>query len=52
HEMLRTFNCGVGMVICLPAEQEAAAIASLNADGERAFRLGIIEKGAGKVRFR
>ncbi|MCH7508477.1 MAG: phosphoribosylformylglycinamidine cyclo-ligase [Proteobacteria bacterium] len=52
HEMLRTFNCGVGMVICLPAEQEAAAIASLNADGERAFRLGIIEKGAGEVRFR
>ena len=52
HEMLRTFNCGVGMVICLPAEQEATAIASLNADGERAFRLGIIEKGAGEVRFR
>ena len=52
HEMLRTFNCGVGMVICLPAEKEAAAIASLTSDGERAFRLGIVEKGDGEVRFR
>ncbi len=52
HEMLRTFNCGVGMVVCLPAEKEADAIASLNSDGERAFRLGIVEKGDGEVRFR
>lgn len=52
HEMLRTFNCGVGMVICLPAEKEADAIASLNSDGERAFRLGVIEKGDGEVHFR
>ncbi len=52
HEMFRTFNCGVGMVICLPAEKEAAAVASLNSDGEHAFRLGIIEPGDGEVRFR
>ncbi len=52
REMLRTFNCGVGMVICLPAEKEAGAIASLNSDGEQAFRLGCIEKGDGEVRFR
>ena len=52
REMLRTFNCGVGMVICLPAEKEADAIASLKSDGEHAFRLGCIEKGDGEVRFR
>ncbi len=52
HEMLRTFNCGVGMVICLPAENETDALESLSSDGEHAFRLGIIEKGDGEVRFR
>ncbi|MCZ6559866.1 MAG: phosphoribosylformylglycinamidine cyclo-ligase [Gammaproteobacteria bacterium] len=51
QEMLRTFNCGIGMVICLPAENEAAALASLRTDGENAFHLGIIEKGDGQVQF-
>ena len=52
HEMLRTFNCGVGMVICLPAENETDALESLSSDGEHGCRLGIIEKGDGEVRFR
>lgn len=41
-EMYRTFNCGVGMVVVVPAEQADAAIAHLNAAGESAWRLGEI----------
>jgi phosphoribosylformylglycinamidine cyclo-ligase len=39
-EMLRVFNCGVGMAIVVAAEHEARALAMLAAAGERAWRLG------------
>jgi len=42
HEMYRTFNCGVGMVICVPAEQTDSAIALLSAEGEQAWKIGEI----------
>lgn len=42
HEMMRTFNCGVGMVICVAEEDVDAAIALLNAEGESAFIVGEI----------
>ena len=41
-ELLRTLNCGVGFVICLPDAQADAAIAQLEAGGEQAWRLGHI----------
>ncbi len=44
HEMYRTFNCGVGLVIALPAEQAQKAIDILNQEGENAWLLGSIEK--------
>jgi phosphoribosylformylglycinamidine cyclo-ligase len=40
--MLRTFNCGIGLVLCLPAASADAACAALEAAGERAWRLGHI----------
>ena len=43
HEMHRTLNCGVGMVICVPAETAEQAIEFLNKQGESAFMLGTIE---------
>ena len=43
HEMYRTFNCGVGMVIALPADEADKAIAFLNAKGENAWKIGIIK---------
>ena len=43
HEMHRTLNCGVGMVICVPAETAEKAIDFLNNQGENAFMLGTIE---------
>lgn len=40
HEMYRTFNCGVGMVIALPEAEVDAAIALLTAAGEKAWKIG------------
>ncbi|AGO56411.1 phosphoribosylaminoimidazole synthetase [Serratia plymuthica S13] len=40
HEMYRTFNCGVGMVIALPEESVEQAIALLTAAGEKAWKIG------------
>lgn len=42
-EMLRTFNCGIGMVVCVPEAHEAEATELLSAAGETVYRLGQIE---------
>lgn len=42
EEMHRTFNCGVGMVICVPSEAADNAIDTLHAAGEDAFIIGSI----------
>jgi len=42
-EMYRTFNCGVGMIACVPADKADAAVALLNAEGEQAWIIGHIE---------
>ncbi|WP_340614924.1 phosphoribosylformylglycinamidine cyclo-ligase [Xenorhabdus thailandensis] len=42
HEMYRTFNCGVGMIIALPQSQAEQAIAYLTASGENAWQIGTI----------
>lgn len=41
-EMHRTFNCGVGMVICVPEAQAQTAVELLNQAGEQAFVIGEI----------
>ena len=45
REMYRTFNCGVGMILVVPADQAEAAIADLNNSGETAFIIGEIKAG-------
>ena len=42
-EMDRTFNCGVGMVVCVAAGDAEQAIKSLQMSGEEAWLLGSIE---------
>jgi phosphoribosylformylglycinamidine cyclo-ligase len=46
-EMYRVFNCGVGMVIVIPAEQSEQAIAYLNELGETAWLIGDITQNDG-----
>ncbi|BAZ93443.1 phosphoribosylformylglycinamidine cyclo-ligase [Thiohalobacter sp. COW1] len=46
-EMYRTFNCGVGMVLVVPADQVDTALTLLAGTGEQAWRLGGIVAGEG-----
>jgi len=42
REMYRTFNCGVGMVVAVAANEAQSALATLQAAGQEAFILGHI----------
>lgn len=46
REMYRTFNCGIGMIIAVPAERADEAIAQLQAAGEQALLVGHIADAA------
>ena len=46
REMYRTFNCGVGMVICVAAADRDKALAHLNSAGHQAWQIGTIRAGA------
>ncbi len=46
-EMLRTFNCGIGMAVILPRRQAQDALALLAEHGERAWHIGEIAAGDG-----
>ena len=46
-EMLRTFNCGIGMAVVVPAAQADAVGAMLGEAGETVHRIGTIEAGHG-----
>ena len=45
-EMLRTFNCGIGMVVVVSRDCAAEASAVLARSGERVQQIGYIERGA------
>ena len=42
-EMLRVFNCGIGMVLIVPSEEARDILDRIHALGERAYRIGVIE---------
>lgn len=52
-EMLRVFNCGIGMALVVAAESVGRAVAMLREAGESVVRLGRIEpyEGAARVDF-
>lgn len=49
-EMRRTFNCGLGMVVCVAPQDLDAALALLRGAGETAWHLGEIQPGEGGPR--
>lgn len=40
QEMLKTFNCGIGFVVCVPSTAAATALDVLRASGENAWLVG------------
>jgi phosphoribosylformylglycinamidine cyclo-ligase len=51
-EMYRTFNCGVGMVLCVAEEDRDLALGVLSEAGENAWLIGEITSGNNEVEFR
>jgi phosphoribosylformylglycinamidine cyclo-ligase len=50
QEMLKTFNCGVGMVLVCAPDRAGDLVDLLEAEGETVSRLGTVTRGAG-VRY-
>ena len=47
QEMYKTFNCGIGIVICVPQENKDKAISLLNELGETAWEIGKVVSSDG-----
>jgi phosphoribosylaminoimidazole (AIR) synthetase len=50
--MLRTFNCGIGMIVVVPEARADEAASILANAGERVSRLGRLIKGKGEPTVR
>ncbi|HEU4602298.1 MAG TPA: phosphoribosylformylglycinamidine cyclo-ligase [Steroidobacteraceae bacterium] len=48
-EMYRTFNCGIGMIVCVAAEHAEKALQSLRNSGEQPVVIGEVRRGDGGV---
>ncbi|MBO0716722.1 MAG: phosphoribosylformylglycinamidine cyclo-ligase, partial [Rhizobiales bacterium] len=51
HEMLRTFNCGIGMVAVLDKSKADGAVESFAKHGETVVRLGEVVEADGAISF-
>ena len=50
-EMRRTFNMGIGMIAAVAESDATSVIDSLAASGVGAHRIGVVDTGAGSVRY-
>lgn len=46
-EMLKTFNCGIGMILSVAADRADELVKVLESEGETVTRVGTVTKGAG-----
>ena len=46
-DMLTTFNCGIGMIVCVAPEDEALTLDTLAQQGETAYTLGEVVESEG-----
>jgi phosphoribosylformylglycinamidine cyclo-ligase len=46
--MLTTFNCGIGMIVCVAPEDERVTLKALQASGETVFVIGELVESTGK----
>lgn len=51
HDLFRTFNMGIGMVVIVSAEDAEQAIAELNGQGEAVYRIGRVVPGERQVQY-
>lgn len=49
-DMLTTFNCGIGMIVCVAAEDVATTITTLQQQGEEVFKIGEIVSAEGQAK--
>jgi phosphoribosylformylglycinamidine cyclo-ligase len=47
-DMLTTFNCGIGMIVCVAAEDEKLTLETLHSLGETVFVIGELVESEGK----
>ena len=51
-ELYRTFNCGIGMTVCVAAADATRALEVLQANGAPGFLIGEVRSGQGEVEIR
>jgi phosphoribosylformylglycinamidine cyclo-ligase len=51
-ELYRTFNCGIGMTVCVAAADATRALEVLKANGAPGFLIGEVRSGHGEVEIR
>lgn len=52
REMLRTFNCGIGLVFVVPAEQAEKAVNAVDQAGREAMVIGHVTEGNREVHYK
>jgi phosphoribosylformylglycinamidine cyclo-ligase len=50
NEMLRTFNCGIGMIVIVSEKDSDAVMRAFTSSGENVVVLGTVIKGSGRER--